>query len=553
MKNDNESTNQSASYRKLKTDKDENETCSDFSGYRIFDLNILFTILEQFLCCKICGCKITLKEESKCGLSSKISLQCENCSELISFNNSKKIGPTKKVSEINYRYIYAMRSIGRGYAAMTVFCGVMDLPKPVSRKSYNVAVKQLQRCSGSVAEKSMNSAAYEEVELMGSSCIDVSGDGTWKTRGHTSRIGVCTVIGDKTGKVIDTEVLSSFCKSCDVWKRRKGTIEFNKWQENHEKECLTNHHGSSGKMELTGMVRIFERSEATRGVKYTGYIGDGDAKTFHAITEAHPYGSDINISKIECVGHIQKRMGSRLRKLKQSKLKCSEGKPIGGKGRLTDKLIEKFTVYYGNAIRQHKNSLSDMRKAVWAIYFHTRSSDSEPLHSFCPTGNESWCRYNKAIASGIVEQFVHKNILPNSTMDVMKPIFNDLSHPKLLSRCLGGKTQNNNESINSLIWKLCPKIQGAGKRIVEISTNEAVILFNDGNRGKIKVMEEFGLIVGTHARACFSELDQRRIATSNIRYLQSTKEARKSKRMKEKAENENFLLEEGDVYSAGAF
>ena len=194
-----------------------------------------------------------------------------------------------------------------------------------------------------------------------------------------------------------------------------------------------------------------------------------------------------------------------------------------------------------------------MRKAVWAVYFHTRSTDAEPLHTFCPTGNESWCGFNKAVASGDSKSFVHKNTIPLSVMDAIKPIFNDLSHPKLLSRCLGGKTQNNNESINSLIWKLSPKTQGAGRRIVEIATSEAVILFNDGNQGKANVMKKIGITVGKHARQCLSELDQQRIETSSLRFLQNTKEARKSKRRKVKAEAESFLLEEGDIYSAGAF
>ncbi|GFW99979.1 hypothetical protein TNCV_3079761 [Trichonephila clavipes] len=43
----------------------------------------------------------------------------------------------------------------------------------------------------------------------------VSGDGTWKTPGHSSRIGVCSVIEDVTGKVIDVAVLSSYCKGCE--------------------------------------------------------------------------------------------------------------------------------------------------------------------------------------------------------------------------------------------------------------------------------------------------------------------------------------------------
>lgn len=546
--------NESASGRKLSAniDTQDHKNCN-FKGYRVVDINLMFSFLQKFLCCKTCGGEIAFTEEVVCGLSSKISVDCKTCSVLCSFKNSKMMGSSNKISEINYRYVYAMRSIGMGYASMKLFCGVMDLPPPFSKKSYNGAIKKLLKCSGTVAQKSMISAACEEVKLTGSPCINISGDGTWKTRGHTSRTGVCTVIGDKSGKVIDTEVLSSYCKSCDVWKTKRGTSQYLDWKLRHGKECLINHSGSAGKMEMVGMVRIFQRSEAKRNAKYISYIGDGDAKTFQAITETNPYGSDTPVKKIECVGHVQKRMGTRLRKLKQSGVKCNDGKPVGGKGRLTDKIIDKLTVYYGNAIREYKSNLSEMRKAVWAIYFHTRSTDSEPLHTFCPSGPESWCAYNNAIASGTVNKFVHKATIPKSVMDLIKPIFNDLSHPKLLSRCLGGKTQNNNESINSLIWKLCPKTQGVGRRIVEIATNEAVVLFNDGSKAKINIMEELGMTVGIHARECFSRLDQERISTSQLRFLQNTKEARKIKRTKEKAELENFLLTEGDTYSAGAF
>lgn len=553
---DNVNLDESSSRKKLKMTVDEvcdEESSSKFSGYRIIDINQMFSFIENFLCCKMCGGNVNLSDAIVCGLSSKISINCENCNLLCSFRNSKMTGLSKKIAEINHRYMYAMRAIGVGYAGMKLFSGIMDLPPPVSRKAYNLSVKKLVKSSSTVAQNSMISAAREEIQQTGSSCINVSGDGTWKTRGHTSRVGVCTIIGDKTGKVIDTEVLSSYCKSCDAWKSKRGSSEYSEWRKNHEKECLINHSGSAGKMEVVGMVRIFQRSEDKRNAKYTGYIGDGDAKTFLAIKEASPYGPDISVSKIECVGHIQKRMGTRLRKLKKSNIKCSDGKTVGGKGRLTDKMIDKLTVYYGNAIREHKNNLTEMRKAVWAVYFHTRSTDSEPLHSFCPSGPESWCGYNKAVAEGSQDSFIHKPTIPISVMDVIKPIFRDLSHPNLLTRCLGGKTQNNNESINSVIWKLCPKTQGSGRRIVEIATNEAVILFNEGNRGRKNVMEEFGIVVGSNAEQCFKLLDEERISTSDLRFLQSTKEARKIKRMKDKMEAENFLLEEGEVYSAGAF
>ncbi|GFW22996.1 uncharacterized protein TNCV_3647731 [Trichonephila clavipes] len=96
-------------------------------------------------------------------------------------------------------------------------------------------------------------------------------------------------------------------------------------------------------METVVMVHIFQGTLSHRSVRYTSYIGDGGSKTFSSITASNPYGEDITVSKIECVGHVQKRMGTRLRKLKQMSSKLSAGKSIGGKGRLTDKMIDLIT------------------------------------------------------------------------------------------------------------------------------------------------------------------------------------------------------------------
>ena len=49
--------------------------------------------------------------------------------------------------------------------------------------------------------------------------------------------------------------------------------------------------------------------------------------------------------KKECVGHVQKRVGTNLRNLKK------EHKRIGGKGKLTNSAIDKLQNYYGIAIR----------------------------------------------------------------------------------------------------------------------------------------------------------------------------------------------------------
>ena len=73
------------------------------------------------------------------------------------------------------------------------------------------------------------------------------------------------------------------------------------------------------------------------------------------------------------MGHIQKRMGSNLRsyKNKSKGRKLSDGGTIGGRGRLTDAVIDTFQNYYGSAIRTNLGNKEEMKSAVWAIYFHS--------------------------------------------------------------------------------------------------------------------------------------------------------------------------------------
>ena len=72
--------------------------------------------------------------------------------------------------------------------------------------------------------------------------------------------------------------------------------------------------------------------------------------------------------------------------------------------------------YYGIiAIRENKNELYAMKKAVGAIFWHCTSfEDEEYRHRFCPKENNSWCKYkkykatNKTTYKGIVN--IPKNI-----------------------------------------------------------------------------------------------------------------------------------------------
>ncbi|GFX49419.1 uncharacterized protein TNCV_3341971 [Trichonephila clavipes] len=79
-----------------------------------------------------------------------------------------------------------------------------------------------------------------------------------------------------------------------------------------------------------------------------------------------------SVTKFECIGHVQKRVGSRLRKLK------TKTKGLSGKGKLTDNFIERLQNYYGIAVRSNVGNLTAMQQNVIAALYNCASSDKKP-------------------------------------------------------------------------------------------------------------------------------------------------------------------------------
>lgn len=70
-------------------------------------------------------------------------------------------------------------------------------------------------------------------------------------------------------------------------------------------------------MEVDAVITMFKRSLEKYQVRFRNYIGDGDSKTYSGILKAAPYG-ETEVTKKECIGHVQKRIGKRLRDIVNS-------------------------------------------------------------------------------------------------------------------------------------------------------------------------------------------------------------------------------------------
>ncbi|KAL7292643.1 hypothetical protein TKK_0013770 [Trichogramma kaykai] len=385
-----EETLSSTSSKKIKTSTAQNVAVNFEKHYAILDFFLVFTSLSNLLKCVQCNGKIEFQRCKKEGLGFSIKLTCEKCKpRCLKSSNRIASGPY----EINTRFAFVMRILGLGLPACNKFCGLMDLTSNfLTKAAYNSYMKK-----------------------------------------------IC--------KVVDVQVKSAFCHECKYWEKKLDSAEYEEWKEEHvhNGKCSANYVGSTGGMEVEAIKEMFQRFMKNK-VKYRNYIGDGDSKTYTDVVNSKPYGESFKINKKECVGHVQKRMGSRLRDIVKNTVidsKTSTGKIIlkkllSSKGKLIGKMIDKLTVYHGLTIRRNHESVEKMKNAIWGTYHHYSSTDKNPSHEKCPDGENSWCEWQRASAEGNSKNFKHSfTALPNEVSEAIRPIYQDLSSDNLLQKCVG--------------------------------------------------------------------------------------------------------------------
>lgn len=260
---------------------DDHLSSSNLRGNRIISIEFLISLLCNLSCSACLHQSLVLQEDSTYGLLSNFSVKCENCSYVIPFTTSKKID---KCSELNTLLVYGLRLIGKGYTSGKKLFSILNLPF-LAPYSFQKQVKKLADVAKKLSRISMSNAANEIISLKKSDGNDiscgVSVDGTWQRRGYSSLNGCVSAISVDSGKILDCEVMSSYCRQCSISSRNTSTTP----------HVCRNHTGSAGSMECTGAERIFKRSLSLNKLKYLEYYGDGDAKGYETVRNV--YGKKI--------------------------------------------------------------------------------------------------------------------------------------------------------------------------------------------------------------------------------------------------------------------
>ena len=154
--------------------------------------------------------------------------------------------------------------------------------------------------------------------------------------------------------------------------------------------------------------------------------------------------------------------------------------------------------------------------------FHLRRN----LHNHCPEGANSWCWYNRDIANQ-TKLYKPGPGLPLDIIAELKPIYQRLSEDSLLKRCLDGKTQNQNESLNGMIWDCVPKGVFIGSETLQLGVYDAVAHFNIGCQAAVNVLTNLGMEPGKFCLEQSEEADRLRVQNANQKAEDKIKRKRK--------------------------
>ena len=94
------------------------------------------------------GFQLLVNQKKRHGLAKELCFKCVHCFTILGFEASTKIG--NRVFEVNRRATLACNSVKGGRQTLANFCGIMNLPPPVTCRAFS---NDLKMSSGAAREK----------------------------------------------------------------------------------------------------------------------------------------------------------------------------------------------------------------------------------------------------------------------------------------------------------------------------------------------------------------------------------------------------------------
>ena len=143
------------------------------SGFKLQDATLLNDCIASAAICSSCRkpqSKLELyqHELQREGLAKCLFLRCSICKHESPLKTSKRLGGVGGgAHEVNRRSVLASQKLGQ--AGLNDFCARMNLPPPVTKKSYNDHLVQIEKVAFEHAKHQMQDAAKRLFELVSTS------------------------------------------------------------------------------------------------------------------------------------------------------------------------------------------------------------------------------------------------------------------------------------------------------------------------------------------------------------------------------------------------
>ena len=477
-----------------------------------------------------------------------------------------------KRNDSTYQVVLGARMAGIGKMGLDyIFC-TLGIGRTLTYKNYSCVTRDLLVTLEHIAINSMQKAVDElrkSKRLTPEDFVYIIGsyDGAYQKRsskmgGGFSRYCFASLIDMETGKVVAYNVACNSCPRCTELrhKLRDGILtaeEHRNQFEVHMNTCPAKYRDFSSVSLESEICPEIVTQGYKRGIICDGLVCDGDNKSFEKIINVDPYGKfglKHYIKRFECLSHCVKRMKGHLieyqkeklrlvRREKAAKVKSGIHKNIVEKeykGKLVRKNIERgdwshssknafeikfltdafcsrIASMYQLAVKHHVGCVDLILQSIRAIPFHYSATDETAAddHSKCPQGAKSWCKYQAAIARGVISP-KHPNYLGPEAVNLVLEVFDKFNYDKpfFIEQIAEGLTSNHNEALHNVLFTMVPKTDAISYDTMCLGSALAVIRYNGGLGDVLPVFEFLGIHDVAAITELFRELDEKRVIKS---------------------------------------
>ena len=218
----------------------------------VIDKKHLVELCDSVLCQECCESKLECKF-IRHQADTFVKVICSKCHK-VAVNTTLDIEKAegKRYYPVTLIVVYFAMLLGVGYSGVETLCGMLSLSHFTYEKYVEyckfVTKKAMKHASELLHEnrKAVFKFYAEKLNRMpdetGVLNTDVSFDGTWHTRGHTSLLGAGAVIDMHTGLIVDYTTNSKICVQCKqhetaLSKKKITEEEYDEWKVNHREQC----------------------------------------------------------------------------------------------------------------------------------------------------------------------------------------------------------------------------------------------------------------------------------------------------------------------------